>query len=236
MTYALKSSPTLMLECAYYYENKGDQSSVEKAIQLYQKGGDPSRALELCFSIEYTNTNNKNNKGNKTTATTTSNTTNNNSTNTTAVFELINSIAKDINNKTSPYIIDKCTAFLIQHQQYEKAIELYLIINKYIQAINICIQYKVTITDALLEKLIPPSGSGSGDGVVGEAGGEAVEKKEILLLLAKTLKDQVRMSVYVYMSEFVMHKMCTHICVTVYVYVCVVNCAVVQHWYECVYI
>ena len=199
MTYALKSSPTLMLECALYYESiKGDQSSIEKAIQLYQKGGDPSRALELCFSIEYTNTNN-NNKGNKGNNTTTTSTTN-----TTAVFELINSIAKDINNKTSPYIIDKCTAYLILHQQYEKAIELYLIINKYIHAINICIQYKVIITDVLLEKLIPPASGGGvvgggGDGCTPPVGGEVVEKKEILLLLSKTLKDQVCMCVYMYM-------------------------------------
>lgn len=46
MRFALKSRPALMVSVAEHMEEKGE---LEKAVQLYQKGGDVTRALELCF-------------------------------------------------------------------------------------------------------------------------------------------------------------------------------------------
>ena len=43
---AVKSTTSLMLECAEHFETKGE---LDKAIQLYHKGGDLTRALDLCF-------------------------------------------------------------------------------------------------------------------------------------------------------------------------------------------
>lgn len=46
MRFALRAAPALMIECATHFENKGE---LEKAVQLFYKGGDLPRALDLCF-------------------------------------------------------------------------------------------------------------------------------------------------------------------------------------------
>lgn len=46
MGFALKSRPSLMLSVAEYLEERGD---LEKAVQLYQKAGEVTKALDLCF-------------------------------------------------------------------------------------------------------------------------------------------------------------------------------------------
>lgn len=46
MGFALKSRPSLMVSVAEHLEEKGE---LEKAVQLYQKAGEVTRALELCF-------------------------------------------------------------------------------------------------------------------------------------------------------------------------------------------
>merc|ERR1712072_933379 len=47
--FALQSTSTQMLETAEYFEKKG---AFEKAVNLYQKGGNIPRALDLCFRAE----------------------------------------------------------------------------------------------------------------------------------------------------------------------------------------
>jgi len=46
---ALQSTKRVMIDTAQYFEAKGGRA-VEKAVLLYQKGGKPSHALELCFA------------------------------------------------------------------------------------------------------------------------------------------------------------------------------------------
>lgn len=46
MGFALKSRPSLMISVAEYLEEKGE---LEKAVQLYQKAGEVTKALDLCF-------------------------------------------------------------------------------------------------------------------------------------------------------------------------------------------
>lgn len=46
MGFALKSRPSLMVSVAEYLEDKGE---LEKAVQLYQKAGEVTKALDLCF-------------------------------------------------------------------------------------------------------------------------------------------------------------------------------------------
>ena len=46
MGFALKSRPSLTISVAEHLEEKGE---LEKAVQLYQKAGEVTRALELCF-------------------------------------------------------------------------------------------------------------------------------------------------------------------------------------------
>ena len=94
MRYAMKSTRSLMLECAQHFEKKGE---LEKSIQLYHKGGDLSKALDLCFRAgeEGRAAPNKREAQHKNAA----------------VFEMLNNIASDLHNDTNPQTLAKCADF-----------------------------------------------------------------------------------------------------------------------------
>ena len=46
MSFALQASAAVMIDCAEYFERKGE---VERAVSLFQKGGNIAKALDLCF-------------------------------------------------------------------------------------------------------------------------------------------------------------------------------------------
>jgi intraflagellar transport protein 140 len=161
MTFALKSTSSLMLDCAVHFENKGDY---EKAVQLYHKGGDYLHALDLCFK--------GGGQGNDATTVSMSQRS--------AMFDMVNVIASDLGATTSPQILARCAEFLVLHRQYEKAVELYIMAKKYPQAIEMCVTQKVNITEEMANILTPPT----------ESGYDANERKEILGNLGRALKKQ----------------------------------------------
>jgi hypothetical protein len=67
----------------------------------------------------------------------------------------------------------------VQHQQYEKAVDLYIMAKRHNAAIEMCIINKVPIAEGLTDKLTP---AGLGD---------FVEKKDVLKDLAIAQKVQV---------------------------------------------
>lgn len=150
--YAINSPPTLMLKCAQHFEAKGE---IEKAIDLYHKGGDLPKALDLCFQAGEDKP--------KSSA---------------AIFDMLNLIAKDLGSNTSPMVLARCAEFLLQHKQFEKAIELYVIAKRYLQVINLCSEHRVPLNEDMVEKLSPPEDM------------NPEERKEILKELAKALKRQ----------------------------------------------
>ena len=152
MRFALKSTPSLMLDCASHFEQKGD---MDKAIQLFHKGGDLAHALDLCF---------KSGGGKGTEAG--------------GVYDMMNAIAADLGENTSPQTLARCAEFLVQHKQYERAADLYIMAKRIPQAIEMCFNYRVTISEDMLEKLNPPEDM------------DAAAKKDALKDLAKALKRQ----------------------------------------------
>jgi len=153
MRYALKSTPALMIECAVHFEGKREY---DKAVQLYHKGGDIPRALDLCFRAGEDTSNPQ--AG--------------------VVFDMLNTIAQDLGVDSSPQTLARCAEFLVQHKQFDKAIELYVMAKRYHSAVEMCLQHKVNINDDMVEKLSPPDTL------------EPSERKEILADLAKALKKQ----------------------------------------------
>ena len=168
---------------------------MQKSIELYNKGGNTAFALQLCFQMEKDlPTNSPQAARSKSSV---------------AVFDMINSIVKTLDTKTSPKVLERCAEFLISHKQFDRAMELYIVAKKYIAAIDMCSKHKITITESILTRLIPEApGSAAGDspgdppssGTVSEngssdsgrnAGKDAEQRKEVLALLASTLRDQV---------------------------------------------
>jgi intraflagellar transport protein 140 len=164
MRFALKSTPALMIECAQHFEMKEEY---DKAVQLYHKGGDIPRALELCFRIGEENPKHPH---------------------AAIAFDMLNSIAQDLGVDSSPQTLARCADFLVQHKQYDKAIELYVMAKRYHAAIEMAMQHRVNLTDDMVEKLTPPevpAGTATGNGIV-----DPSERREILKDLAKALKKQ----------------------------------------------
>eukprot|EP00606_Chrysophyceae_sp_TOSAG23-5_P000414 GSChrysophyteH2.ASY1.ANO1.1513.1 assembled CDS len=114
MRFALKSTKSLMLDCGDYFEGKGEP---DKAIQLYHKGGDLSRALDLCFRA--------------------------------AVFDMMNAIVNDLGADSSSETLQKCAEFLVLHKQYERAVELFVMAKKFVEAIEMCLANRVNITEEM---------------------------------------------------------------------------------------
>jgi intraflagellar transport protein 140 len=134
MQYAVKSTTSLMLDCAAHFEAKGE---FDKAVQLYHKGGDLPRALDLCFKAGEAQPAVKGQQGG-------------------GVFDMLNAIAKDLGAETSPQTLARCAEFLVLHKQFERAVELYVMAKRYNQAIEMCLQHRVNIHDDMAAQLTPP--------------------------------------------------------------------------------
>jgi intraflagellar transport protein 140 len=161
MRYALKTTHPLMLECAQHFEKKGE---LEKAIQLYHRGGDLPKALDLCFRAgeEGKAAPNKREAQHKNAA----------------VFEMLNNIAADLGSHSNPATLAKCADFLVQHKQFDRAVELYVMAGKFIQAVEMCLENRVTISEAMVETLTPPPDM------------PEAERKSLLADVGKALKLQ----------------------------------------------
>jgi len=131
MRFALKSTPALMIECAQHFEAKNE---IDKAVQLYHKGGDIPRALELCFRIGEDPKH----------------------PHAAVAFDMLNTIAQDLGVDSSPQTLARCADFLVQNRQYEKAVDLYVMAKRYLAAIDMCLLNRVVITDEMVKKLTPP--------------------------------------------------------------------------------
>jgi len=119
------SRPSLQIECAAYFEHKGDY---EKAVQLYQKGGDVSKALDLCFKVG--------GQGRD------------------QIFELLGDISQA---DASPEMLARCAEFFIEHGQFAQAVKLFVAGGRYHQAIELCVSRKLKIDEQRAEQLTPPS-------------------------------------------------------------------------------
>ena len=168
MKFALRATPSLMLECASYFEERGEY---EKAVSLYRKGGDLPRAMDLCFRAAELQKDNlpagasRQQRAEAEAAAS-------------GLFELLNAIAQDLGADSSPQTLARCADFLVKNKQFLKAIELYVKAKRFNQAIDMCVQNKVNITDEMVDQLTPPETM------------EAVERREIQTELAKALKKQ----------------------------------------------
>ena len=200
-SFALQSSQAHMLDAAEYFEKKGAH---EKAVQLYQKGGDVAKALDICFKA-----------GAEGRAT---------------MFEVLNNIATNLSGETSPAVLARCSEFFLQHEQYEQAVKLcvaarvaaarvslsgspllcftltltlalarslarararpappasfsrrYVAGKRFTQAIQLCADYRVKLTDEIAESLTPPK---EGEG----APKTKEERNEVLAAIARAAK------------------------------------------------
>ncbi|CAD7923674.1 unnamed protein product [Amoebophrya sp. A120] len=168
MTLALASGkPEDLSYAAKYYEKQGNSQSASKAVLLYQKAGQTGRAMELCFSAK--------------------------------LFEPLRKIVEDIVQKAEqaaaagsakeegtdtpaadPELLARCAEFFTHHEQHDKAVQLLCMSHQVSEAIDLCYQHNVFISEEMAEKLTP------------EKQGDDKEewRKTQLRKIAKLCKDQ----------------------------------------------
>ena len=62
-------------------------------------------------------------------------------------------ISTNFNEDTDPLLLDKTAGFFLQHEQYDKAVDLYVASVQAIKALELCLQYNINITEEMAEKL-----------------------------------------------------------------------------------
>ena len=60
-------------------------------------------------------------------------------------------VAKSLDDKTDPETLKACSKFFMEHQQYDKAMELCISSGSFEQALDLAEQYKITLTEAMAE-------------------------------------------------------------------------------------
>mmetsp|Transcript_1689 Transcript_1689/g.4984 ORF Transcript_1689/g.4984 Transcript_1689/m.4984 type:complete len:471 (-) Transcript_1689:448-1860(-) len=167
MQFSIKARPSLQVDCAHYFEHKGE---FEKAVQLYQKGGELAKALDLCFKVGGAGR--------------------------TEIFEVLANISDDLKNTTaSPAVVARCAEFFVEHRQFDKAVKLYIVGGRYSRAIALCLEHHVMITDELAEALTPAKAEKANEKaetITGPASSVVSEEQrvQILLELARVCKKQ----------------------------------------------
>uniref|UniRef100_A0A3P8VSN0 Intraflagellar transport 140 n=1 Tax=Cynoglossus semilaevis TaxID=244447 RepID=A0A3P8VSN0_CYNSE len=68
-------------------------------------------------------------------------------------FAALQSIAEDLNENSDAALLARCSDFFITHSQYEKAVELLVAAKKYHQALELCVNQNLTITEEMAERM-----------------------------------------------------------------------------------
>ncbi|XP_040829503.1 intraflagellar transport protein 140 homolog [Ochotona curzoniae] len=74
-------------------------------------------------------------------------------------FAALQLIAEDLDEKSDPALLARCSDFFMEHSQYEKAAELLLAAKKYHEALQLCLDQNMTITEEMAEKMTVPKDS-----------------------------------------------------------------------------
>ncbi|XP_016380630.1 intraflagellar transport protein 140 homolog [Sinocyclocheilus rhinocerous] len=74
-------------------------------------------------------------------------------------FGALQLIAEDLNENSDPALLARCSDFFIKHTQYQKAVELLVAAKKYHEALQLCLDQSLTITEDLAESLTVPKDS-----------------------------------------------------------------------------
>ncbi|XP_060028617.1 intraflagellar transport protein 140 homolog isoform X2 [Erinaceus europaeus] len=68
-------------------------------------------------------------------------------------FSALQLVAEDLDENSDPALLARCSDFFLEHNQYEKAVELLLAAKKYHEALQLCLEQNMTITEEMAEKM-----------------------------------------------------------------------------------
>jgi len=135
-----------MIQSAHYFEMKG---KVDKAVQLYSRGGNQKKAMNLAMKHNLT--------------------------------DLIENISSEVQDGDDPEVLKKSIHFLMQNQQYAKAVEIMISLGNLDQALQIAETHNVILKEEMALKLCPPTNNDPN---------KRVQRIETLKKIAKMVKKQ----------------------------------------------
>ncbi|XP_059892091.1 intraflagellar transport protein 140 homolog [Gadus macrocephalus] len=68
-------------------------------------------------------------------------------------FSALQLIAEDLDHTSDPSLLTRCSDFFIKHSQYQKAVELLVAAKKYHEALQLCVDQSLIITEDLAESM-----------------------------------------------------------------------------------
>ncbi len=155
MAYSLRARPSTMISVARYFEERGEH---DRACQLYEKAGDHSRALSLAMKAG------------------------NDGDGHNSMFDVLQTLAENLGENASEKEIRECVDYFVNRKAVGRAVELlYKQAKRYDEAIDLCVEHKVTIDDKMAEGMTPPKSDDPA---------EQDRRVDTLTKLARALKKQ----------------------------------------------
>ncbi|XP_048407747.2 intraflagellar transport protein 140 homolog isoform X1 [Stegostoma tigrinum] len=74
-------------------------------------------------------------------------------------FNALQHIAEELDENSDPALLSRCSDFFIEHKRFEKAVELLVTAKKYYEALHLCLEQNLTITEDMAEKMTVSKGS-----------------------------------------------------------------------------
>lgn len=121
----MSNEKNVLTRAARYCEAKG---MAEQAVTLFQKAGHVSKALDICFACN--------------------------------LFETLRQIADGLGDDSAASgrevdtsVLKKCSEFFIQNKQFDKAVSLLITGKKFDEALDMCLEKRVMITEEMAERI-----------------------------------------------------------------------------------
>ncbi|VEN35720.1 unnamed protein product [Callosobruchus maculatus] len=73
-------------------------------------------------------------------------------------YDILQEIATQLDSRSDPVLVQKCAEYFVTNEQFDKAVDLLAVAKKYKEAIELCLNRSVRLTEDLVEKLTPEKG------------------------------------------------------------------------------
>ena len=82
-------------------------------------------------------------------------------------YEVLEQLAEDLSEHSDPAMVGRMAEFLMSHDQVEKALGLLVRTKRHVEALDLCMDKHITITEELAEKMtIQKEANGRGAGLI----------------------------------------------------------------------
>eukprot|EP00003_Mantamonas_plastica_P014405 TRINITY_DN2501_c0_g2_i5.p1 TRINITY_DN2501_c0_g2~~TRINITY_DN2501_c0_g2_i5.p1 ORF type:complete len:1231 (+),score=430.28 TRINITY_DN2501_c0_g2_i5:227-3919(+) len=91
-------------------------------------------------------------------------------------------LADELDDNADPRLLEKVASFFVEHEEFEKAAQMFINAKNFDNALRTCLEHKVPITDEMTERMIIPS--------TGDEEQDNDEQLKLYVLIAKCYKSQ----------------------------------------------